>query len=316
MTGPIPFAAFMQRALHDPQRGYYARHIPTVGGRGDFTTAPMLSDHLARAIASWAAGALKQSGIRHLIEVGPGTGDLAAKVWKALPFLLRRKTKLHLVETSAPLTQHQQKQLGCIATWHTTIEDALKACNGEAIIYSNELVDAFPVRLFEKSTTAWLEVAVSIDPDGIATEHLMPAAELPPSSIFQRDFPTGQRVEIHDSYRHWLTNWMPDWQAGRLLTIDYGAEAPHLYHRQPGGSLRAYLLHQRLTGPAIYQNIGRQDLTADINFTDLIDWSAAWTSDHRLTTFADFLGPNAPTQLTDPDGAGTAFLVLEQGILP
>ena len=47
---PLRFDQWMPRALYDPQKGYYSRRIETVGGRGDFTTAPMISDHLAHAI--------------------------------------------------------------------------------------------------------------------------------------------------------------------------------------------------------------------------------------------------------------------------
>ena len=143
---PISFERFMARALHDPETGYYARRIHSVGRRGDFTTAPMLSDAPARAIAAWAAEALRETGCRNLIEIGPGEGKLAAAVLKHLPWRVRWKTRLHLVETSAPLTDRQRQLLGKRATWHRSMIDALKACDGGAVIYSNELVDAFPVR--------------------------------------------------------------------------------------------------------------------------------------------------------------------------
>ena len=315
---PIPFEAFMQRALHDPQNGYYAKHITRVGGRGDFTTAPMLSQALGKAIASWATGALKTTGCRHLIEIGPGTGELAAQVWKNLPWSLRRKCRLHLVETSPPLSALQQQKLGRKANWHHTPQDALKACDGKAVIYSNELVDAFPCRRFEKTDEGWQELGVEFDARGHVSDVLMHATPLPESSILDRDFPIGQQVEVHESYLRWLADWLPRWQAGRLLTIDYGAESQNLYHRQPKGSIRAYLLQQCLTGPAIYDNIGRQDLTADVNFTDLLKWSEAHTTDSRLSSLGEFLGHHVSTtdgQLIDPDGAGGAFLVLDQARL-
>src|SRR6187431_2187292 len=90
---PIPFEKFMADALHDPQHGYYARRITGVGRRGDFTTAPMLSDSPARAIAAWAARALRETGCRNLIEIGPGEGRLAAGVLKHLPWHVRWKTR-------------------------------------------------------------------------------------------------------------------------------------------------------------------------------------------------------------------------------
>ena len=275
---PIPFEEFMRRALHDPACGYYARRITGVGRRGDFTTAPMLSAAPARAIAAWAAHAMRETACRNLIEIGPGEGTLAAAVLGHLPWQLRWKTRLHLVETSPALTALQQKHLGRRARWHRDIPAALAACAGRAVIFSNELVDAFPVRRFQNTADGWRELAVAFDDNHRAHESLLPPAPLPPSSSFDQPHPIGQWIEVHDSYREWLTAWLPAWLAGRLLTIDYGACAANLYHRRPRGTLRAYLLQQRLEGPAIYDHPGRQDITADVNFTDLTDWSAPWAT--------------------------------------
>ena len=132
---------------------------------------------------------------------------------------------------------------------------------------------------------------------------------------FSENHPPGQWIEVHDSYRRWLADWLPQWKSGRMLTIDYGSAADALYHRRPHGTVRAYLLQQRLEGPAIYQNIGRQDLTADVNFTDLMNWSEPWVEEQELQTFADFLRASAApidSDLTDEQGAGGAFLVLDQ----
>jgi SAM-dependent MidA family methyltransferase len=309
---PIPFEEFMRRALYDPQRGYYARRITGVGRRGDFTTAPMLSETPARAIAKWAAQALSETSCRDLIEIGPGEGKLAAAVLKHLPWHLRWRIRLHLVETSSPLAEIQRKLLGKRATWHESPASALAACHGRAVIFSNELVDAFPVRRFRKTRDGWQEIAVSFDADGIATESLMPPAPLPESSGFSETHQVSQCIEIHDSYRHWLTEWLPMWKSGRMLTIDYGSTADTLYQRRPNGTVRAYLLQQRLEEPYIYQNIGRQDLTADVNFTDLMKWGEEWATDQSLESFGTFLKDTSDHALTDEHGAGGSFLVLDQ----
>ncbi|MDX1680878.1 MAG: SAM-dependent methyltransferase, partial [Akkermansiaceae bacterium] len=244
---PLRFDVWMHNALYDPKRGYYSRRIETVGGRGDFTTAPILSDALAHAIGKWAYRAMQETGARDLIEIGPGNGTLAKAVWKSLPWIRRRKTRLHLVETSAPLEKQQRELLGDKVIWHKNPATALEACDGKAVIYSNELVDAFPCRRFEHTAGGWREIAVEFNRQGRVNEILMDVDELPESSIFQRDFPSVQRIEIHESYRKWLEGWLPLWKAGRMLTIDYGAEAKDLYPRQPDGSMRAYLLQERLT---------------------------------------------------------------------
>lgn len=276
---------FMARALHDPSRGYYARNIRGIGARGDFTTAPHLSEAPAKAIAAWIARALRETKTRHVIEIGPGLGTLTAQVIRRLPFATRMLSRFHLVESSRALAEHQKSLFGKRVSHHTSILDALQSCSGEAIIFSNELVDAFPARVFRKAPGTWQEVAL----DSSMKEVLLPPAELPPSSVFPIEFKQGQTVEVHDTYRIWLESWLPYWKRGEMLTIDYGDTAEHLYHQRPQGTLRAYLLHQRLHGSAVFENPGLQDITADVNFTDLATWSSSWLSSSPTTSFAELI---------------------------
>ncbi|NJM38097.1 MAG: hypothetical protein HC845_09705 [Akkermansiaceae bacterium] len=191
-SSPIPFEQFMAQALHDPERGYYARRISSVGQRGDFTTAPMLSATPAKAIAAWVQRAMRETGCRHLIEIGPGQGVLAAGVLQNLPWHLRWRTQLHLVETSAPLAKHQRELLGNRAIWHREMKEVLAACDGNAVIFSNELVDAFPVRRFQKTPAGWQEIAVHFDEGGRAHESLFPSGDLPDSSGFPGSIPSAR----------------------------------------------------------------------------------------------------------------------------
>lgn len=315
---PVPFEAFMRHALYDPERGYYSRHITGVGHRGDFTTAPQLSELPAIAIARWAAKNLRETGCRHLIEIGPGSGTLAAAVRKHLPWRTRLRTRIHLVETSSPLAAIQRKLLGNRAVWHPSPAAALAACNGRAVIYSNELVDAFPVRRFKNTPAGWEEIFVHRDAGGVIRESTRPVRPLPDSTAFSTPHPVGAMIEVHQSYRQWLEEWLPLWKAGAMLTIDYGDTADRLYHRRPGGTLRAYLLHHRLEGAEIYQNIGRQDLTANVNFSDLIQWSSPWLETRELADLAAWLSAHATRRddrsCLDTAGAGSAFKVLDQNI--
>ncbi|MGC4130160.1 MAG: SAM-dependent methyltransferase, partial [Bergeyella sp.] len=222
---------------------------------------------------------------------------------------------LHLVATSAPLAARQQTLLGTKPLWHTDLAKALEKCRGNAVIYSNELVDAFPVRRFQLTADGWRELALEQNTHGHLAEKLLPAAQLPDSSIFQQSHGIGQWVEVHESYRQWLETWLPSWKQGSLLTIDYGSTAQSLYHRRPHGSIRGYFLQQRVEGPVIYENVGHQDLTADVNFTDLIEWSEPWLSGSRLISLREFLQPFAgkkETLLADEQGVGEAFKVLIQ----
>ena len=299
----------MARALFDPQRGYYTRNIKTVGSRGDFSTSATLSPSLGLGIAAWLKSESRiQPHVRHIIEIGAGDGSLMQAVCKSLGWWTRRRFTFHIVETSPVLREQQQKRLGGTVHWHSDIESALLAAEGHAFIYHNELLDAFPASLVQWNATEqrWLEVWVpeSLHPHDFDAAHF--------SVLRHTTFPDRQRCEIHPSIRDWLRNWVPLWKSGAMLSIDYGDDFPQLYHRRPHGTLRAYLLHQRLTGADIYANPGRQDITADINFTDYRAWLAELgIEEASYQTLAEFLIPHgAPPQLLDPDGAGSAFKCL------
>ena len=307
----LRFDAFMQAALHDPERGYYGRRIREIGHRGDFSTSSSLGHLLARGITSWARMALKRTSCRNLIEIGPGNGALAREILSGFPRF--RKPRLHLVESSPPLRDRQQKTLdGFRVCWHPTLSDALAACEGAACLYSNELVDAFPVRRFRREPGGWSEQFLLP-----TTSVWEPAEDFPDSSAFDRHWEVGQVIEVHESYHQWLSRWLPAWSRGRMLTIDYGARVEDLYDRQPHGSLRAYFHHQCLSGAEAWSRPGHQDLTADVNFTDLERWTSDFGATCSLQTQEKFLKPfrnsseAADQFLTDVDGAGTAFLVHE-----
>jgi SAM-dependent MidA family methyltransferase len=322
--GLLRFDRFMELALYDPQDGYYGSQIASVGPRGDFSTSATLSSLLARGIANW----LRPSRPAHVIEIGAGTGQLAIAVLRHLGAFglgrrlglpVRRGTRLtyHIVERSPALESIQRRLLRRAARWHRTVEDALAAANGRASLFSNELVDAFPPRVFRRDND-WSELFLALR-NGALGEVWQPADSQPSSTAFDHPWPVGQRLEVHQSYRDWLASWQPHWTAGELLTIDYGGSPSEIYHRRPAGSLRAYYRHQRQNGPQLYELAGRKDLTADVNFDDLEAWGRELgletisRTDQRdwLATFSD--QPNAADHfLTDPHGAGSAFKVLVQ----
>jgi len=312
----VSFETFMSYALHDPKHGYYARSISTVGRGGDFTTTAEISPALAKAIAAWLCDQLRATKCVHVIELGPGSGALAAAVRAQLPWHVRWRTQWHLVETSTSLRsiQQQHPQLRGVQ-WHDSVEEALSASSGAACLYSNEFFDAFPVRLFQLGCDEWLEVYLRQTAKGDLVECLLAVDELPESSLWQRSWRQGQRVEVHQSVQKWLQAMGHHWQRGAMLTIDYGATADSLYPRQPMGSLRSYRAQQRMTGLDLYKNVGNQDITADVNFTDLMDWSCSFATAQSLQTQAEFLAPHAdikqPGDLyaIDPWGAGGAFQV-------
>ncbi|MEM9479430.1 MAG: SAM-dependent methyltransferase [Verrucomicrobiota bacterium] len=273
--GSASFEKFFETALYHPEFGYYSKNIRTVGKRGDFSTSASLDPALAKAIAQWIVNTLKagQPAIRNVIEVGAGDGSLANSVIHSLPWLQRRRMSYHIVDRSLPLREKQKETLqkhGRVR-WHESVKDALDDTNGRAVIFSNELVDAFPPRLFQWIAPEgnWNEVSIALGENGNLRETLN-KADNPPSADLASSFRDGQRIERHDSYSDWLDSWVKNWTAGEMLTIDYGDDFPTVYHRRPQGTLRGFFHHVRIeAGPEIYTRFGHHDLTADIDFTAL-----------------------------------------------
>jgi SAM-dependent MidA family methyltransferase len=308
--GSVPFERFMEAALYHPDFGYYTKQVRTVGRSGDFSTWPGLHSSLARAVAAW----LRARPERHVIEAGAGTGQLAAGVLDHLRFFRRLQTTLHIVEISPVLRAAQEKLLkGKNVVWHGDMNAALAAAGGRANIYSNELPDAFPCRVFVRAGSCWQELALKID--GNSAREVLRDCKLPHSSSLRDDAPDGTRVEVHESYHKWLASWADSWKRGEMLTVDYGATMPGLYHRRPMGSLRAYAHHQRLTGPDVYAGAGHRDITADVNFTDLencgnnLGWKTV-----SLGALSDFIRAQCPRAALGGQfaEAGEAFQALQQ----
>jgi len=315
--GGIRFDDFMEYALYDLKRGYYTRNIKTVGPDGDFSTSATISPILGEALAESAKKYFKRERTPwNIIECGAGSGSLAHSILKNFSFFQRRNVNYHIVETSPVLSMTQQAKLGTKATWHKTPAEALEACKGVAYCFSNELVDAFPTRVFKIQEGIWKELFIKKTAQGF-TEDFLVSKSLPDSSIFSQNFPDKQRVEVHESYQTWLQQTLKHLKKGQWVTIDYGDYVDKLYYRRPHGTLRAYAHHQRTEGSGVYQNPGYQDITSDVNFTDLQNWGEHCNLE--TVTFKnqrDYLQPYIKDKrgefLTAKDGAGEAFKLLVQ----
>src|ERR1700731_6255 len=115
VNGPIPVAQFMALALGHPVHGYYATRDP-IGARGDFITAPEISQMFGELIGLWMASVWQQMGAPEnvrVVELGPGRGTLMHDALRAARVVrdFRAAIVLHLVEISPALQKAQQRAL-------------------------------------------------------------------------------------------------------------------------------------------------------------------------------------------------------------
>ena len=85
---------------------------------------------------------------------------------------------------------------------------------------------------------------------------------------FEAPVREGYTAEINSETRHWIRRIAASLDRGYHLAIDYGYLADEFY-AQPRGTLMCYWQHQAVEDP--YARIGEQDITAHVNFSDLMD---------------------------------------------
>jgi SAM-dependent MidA family methyltransferase len=285
-AGCISFARFMELALYCPELGYYERADQPIGKQADYYTSvsvgPLFGELLAFQFADWLEAVPDRAG--QIVEAGAHDGALAADIlgWLRVrrPALLQG-LEYWIVEPSQRRQTWQRTRLENFAgsvRWFKSIEALPKGVNG--VIFSNELLDAMPVRRFvwDKATARWLEQGVGWDGGRFVWCRLpsevpdLPAAlidgglVLPPEVL--EALPDRFTVDLSPAAAAWWRRAAETLRAGQLLTFDYGLTAEQLIapeRRQ--GTLRAYFRHRVASNPLA--NVGAQDLTAHVNFTQL-----------------------------------------------
>src|SRR5262249_55026791 len=117
-------------------------------------------------IGVWCAVVWRQLGRPdpvNLVELGPGTGVLMSDLLRAAATVpdFRRALRLHLVETSAPLSAAQEERLAQFAPVCAARFDDLP--DGPMLLVANEFLDALPIRQFVRHGAHWSERMVTLD---------------------------------------------------------------------------------------------------------------------------------------------------------
>lgn len=283
VDGFISFYKFQQIALYHPEIGYYTKTRSPFGRAGDFYTAPgvhrVFGETLAKAIMEITNDNLySMQDPFYLVEYGAGDGRLAESILTALQHKWpdRYKNIMYLIIELSERSVLEQKErlfLHKNVVWHNQLPK-LK----QALILSNEFVDALPIHLLEKKSHKWAEVGIRLtsqDETGFAfqeeTRPLQDIEILNYAQKYGRFIKVGHRMEVNLQALQWMKQLSEQVQNGFCLTIDYGLEIEELYPDYlQTGTIRGYSKHEVSSG--VFDNPGEMDLTHDVNFTALQDF--------------------------------------------
>jgi SAM-dependent MidA family methyltransferase len=269
--GWISFARYMELALYAPGLGYYTAGAHKFGAAGDFITAPELSPLFGRTLARQVAEIIAHSA-PHILELGAGSGKLAAEMLAELEQLGSLPDSYAILEVSADLRARQQALIRerlphLLDRVHWL--DALPERFSGAIV-ANEVLDALPVQLLHWRDSSITERGVASGERGfiwlertISDAALLHAAQ-------QIIVPDDYVSEICFAARGLVNSLAQRLDQGAMLFIDYGFGAREFYHPQRSrGTLMCHYRHHAHDDPFFLP--GLQDITAHVNFTDIAE---------------------------------------------
>jgi SAM-dependent MidA family methyltransferase len=275
-NGVLPFARFMELALHCPEHGYYETKMD-IGRRGDFYTSVSAGELFGQMLAFQFSNWLEESRIAdrglRIVEAGAHDGRLAGDIltWLQLhrPGLFQ-EAEYAIIEPSKRRREWQMETLKDFAPrvrWLSGFnESTIQRFHG--VVFSNELLDSFAVHRFgwDAKEKKWFEWGVAVDGD----KFLWTKIRNPQSPIINPQLeavlPDGYTIETSPAAEAWWREAAAVLERGWLMTLDYGLTNEELLSpARPRGTLRAYSRHH--VSDDVLANPGEQDLTAHVNFS-------------------------------------------------
>jgi SAM-dependent MidA family methyltransferase len=272
--GWIPFADYMQRVLYAPGLGYYVAGARKFGAAGDFVTAPEITPLFGRALAGQVAEILAVTKRREVLELGAGSGRLAADLLLALEAARAPALRYRIVEVSPELRLRQRETIARSAPrmaarveWLDALPDGV-----DGAVIANEVLDAVPPHLVARRAGAWLERGVACEDGGSLRFEERPLADERLRALASQRFPgAGDYLgELNPAAEARVEDVGRRIVGGAMLVIDYGFPRRELYHPQRDeGTLMGHYRHRSHGDPFLWP--GLSDLTTHVDFTAIAE---------------------------------------------
>jgi SAM-dependent MidA family methyltransferase len=280
-AGWLSFERFMDLALYAPGLGYYSAGARKLGAGGDFTTAPELSRLFGACLARQCAQVLGALGQGSILELGAGSGRLAAGILSRLEQLGRLPERYWILEISADLRDRQQRYLAQhVPHLQRRIVwlDRPPEAPFDGLVLANEVLDALPVSRFRWHREHVEELGVVIEEGRFAwgSRPASPALAEAARRLRQAggDWDEGYVSEYCPRLIPFTQSVTRPLRNGAALWFDYGLPRPHYYlPERREGTLLCHFQHRAHADPFLYP--GLQDITAWVDYTQLAEASRA-----------------------------------------
>lgn len=298
--GWIGFDRYMEMALYAPGLGYYSAGARKLGPGGDFATAPEVSRLFGGCVARQCAEILGALGRGSIVEIGAGSGRLAADVLSRLDVLGCLPEHYLVLEISADLRERQHRRITEAVPHLARRVEWLEAPPDVAfdgVLLANEVLDALPVTRFRwhvpGGEPGCEEMGVACEGERLMWAPRAASADLLAECARLAEAGGGWEEGYTSEYCGRLMAWTAAvtqaHRAGLALWIDYGLPRRHYYFpERRDGTLLCHFRRRAIEDPFLAP--GLEDITAWVDFTRLAQASAA--CGYRLagyTTQAHFL---------------------------
>ncbi|MGH8023099.1 MAG: SAM-dependent methyltransferase, partial [Limisphaerales bacterium] len=234
---------------------------------------------LAFQFSEWLEELKTPAGDLVIVESGAHGGQLAHDILTWLgptrPALFDR-LQYRIVEPSVRRRDWQRASLASFGGKVQWFEDfgACATSGVTGIIFSNELLDSFPVRRlgWDARSKKWFEWGVAASGEKFVWAKIelnddpIPPASAPPALL--EALPDNFTTEICPAATSWWRVAASGLKRGKLMTIDYGLEADDFFTpSRANGTLRAFYRHHFADN--VLANAGEQDLTAQVHFSEI-----------------------------------------------
>ena len=267
----IPIDEFIDKVLYDLNYGYYSKKI-SFGKKGDFITAPTISNLFSEIIAIWVISfweKIERPKKFNFVELGPGDGSLTRvllSTFKKFPEF-NKAVNIFLYEKSKLLIKTQKNVIkGSRVKWINNFSSIKK---GPVVFFGNEFFDAIPIKQFSKNGKSLMEKCYMINSEGFHETFRMASITDIKNISSYKSLNDSKFIEYPKLGLSELDKIVKKISIlnGGILLIDYG----HL-NQLNKNTLQAVKNNKRINMSNIQKHLGMADITSLVNFSLLREY--------------------------------------------